>query len=347
VDHYAAIDVSLERSSVCIVDAAGAIVQEAKVASEPEAVIRLLRSTGFGFARVGLEAGPLSQWLHAGLVAAGFDAVLLETRRVKAALSAMTAKTDRNDARGIAQMLRMGWFRPVYAKTLAAQEVRALLSARKLLQSKLNDIELSLRGVLRGFGLKVGPTTPARFEARIRELVDGQATLEALSGPVLRARASLRSELAHLHKRLLAIARADDVCRLLTSMPGVGAIVALTFRAAVDDPTRFRRSRDVGAVFGLVPRRYQSGEVDRIGSISKAGDAGVRSALFEAALVLLTRVQRFSWLKAWAVRLAGRRGQKRAIVALARRMAVVMHRMWADGTPFRWTRDAAGAAPAV
>jgi transposase len=163
------IDVSLEQSSVCVVDATGKIVREAKVASEPEALVRFFRELGIAGSRIGLEAGPLSQWLHAGLAEAGFDAVLLETRHVKAALSAMVVKTDRKDARGIAQLLRMGWFRPVHAKSPAAQEIRALLVARKLL-----DVELSIRGILRGFGLKMGEVSKARFVPRVRELVAGQ-----------------------------------------------------------------------------------------------------------------------------------------------------------------------------
>lgn len=171
MEHYAGLDVSLELTSVCVVDGQGRVLREAKVASEPDALIRFLADEGVAIARVGLEAGPLSQWLHAGLVMAGVETVLLETRHVKAALSAMTVKTDRRDARGIAQLLRLGWYRPVHAKSASAQEVRSLLTARKLIQGKLLDIESGIRGVLRGFGLKVGPISRGRFETRIRELV--------------------------------------------------------------------------------------------------------------------------------------------------------------------------------
>src|ERR671910_421991 len=187
MDYYAGIDVSLELSSVCILDASGQIVREAKVASEPEALTTYLSGLGLPLTRVGLEAGPLSQWLHAGLVQAGFEVVLLETRHVKAALSAMTVKTDRKDARGIAQLLRMGWFRPVHAKSTPAQEVRALLVARKLLQSKQTDVELSIRGILRGFGLKVGQISKGQFEARVCQLITGHAMLEQVIEPMLRA----------------------------------------------------------------------------------------------------------------------------------------------------------------
>ena len=166
--------------------------------------------------------GPLSQWLHAGLVRAGLPAVLVETRHVKAALSAMRAKTDRNDARGIAQLIRMGWFRPVHAKALPAQEVRLLLTARKRILAKLLDVEGGIRGLLRGFGLKVGPVGAAGFERRIRELVAGQATLERVMEPMLRARQALRAEYANLYRDLLRIVRTDDVCRRLMTVPGVG-----------------------------------------------------------------------------------------------------------------------------
>src|SRR3954463_2254557 len=253
MDHYAGIDVSLERSSVCVVDGTGKIVREAKVAREPEALVAFFGQLGLPLTRVGLEAGPLSQWLHAGLTGAGFEAVLLETRHVKAALSAMVVKTDRKDARGIAQLLRMGWFRPVHCKSADAQEVRALLVGRKLLQSKLRDVELSIRGILRGFGLKVGEVSKAKFAARIRELAAGHEMLETVTGAMLTAREGLLAEFMRLHRRMLAIVRADAVCRRLMTAPGVGALVSITFRTAVEDPGRFGSSKAVGAISASRP----------------------------------------------------------------------------------------------
>jgi transposase len=344
MEYYAGIDVSLEQSSVCVVDASGKIVREAKVASEPDALVRFFSQLGVRVTRIGLEAGPLSQWLHAGLSAAGFEAVLLETRHVKAALSAMVVKTDRKDARGIAQLLRMGWYRPVHRKSADAQEVRALLVGRKLLQSKLRDVEFSIRGILRGFGLKVGEVSKGRFAARVEELITGHAMLEAVIGAMLTARAGLHTEFMRLHRRVLAIVRADRVCRRLMTVPGVGALVAVTFKVTVDDPGRFTSSKAVGAHFGLTPKRYQSGETDVTGGISKVGDAMVRTALYEAANVLLSRTTRFSTLKRWAMAVAQRRGAKRAKVALARKLASVLHRMWVDGSAFRWGKQAPAAA---
>src|SRR6185437_6263241 len=229
MEHHAGLDVSLNETSVCIVDGAGKIIRETRVASEPEALVGYFSSLEIKVVRLGLEAGPLSQWLHAALAQAGFEVVLLETRHVKAALSAMTVKTDRRDARGIAQLLRMGWYRPVHCKSVCSQEVRALLVGRKLLQAKLLDVELSVRGILRGFGLKVGEVSRGRFEARIRELAEGHAMLEAVTGAMLQARAALWSEFTRLHRQMLQIARADHVCRRLTSAPGIGALVAITY----------------------------------------------------------------------------------------------------------------------
>jgi transposase len=341
MEHYAGIDVSLEQSSICVVDGTGRIVREAKVASEPEALIRFFNRLGVVVTRIGLEAGPLSQWLHRGLRQAGCEVVLLETRQVKAALSAMVVKTDRKDARGIAQLLRMGWFRPVHCKSPPAQEVRALLVGRKLLQGKLLDVELSIRGILRGFGLKLGEVSKGRFATRVRELATGQPMLERVVEPMLRAREALRAEYQVLHRAVLAIVREDAVCRRLMTIPGVGALVAITYSSAVDDPGRFRRSRAVGAHFGLTPKRYQSGETDVTGGISKAGDAMVRTALYEAANVMLTRTGKFSTLKRWGLEVAKRRGMRRAKVALARKLACVLHRLWADGSEFRFGKEAA------
>jgi transposase len=340
VEYYAAIDVSLELSSVCVVDSTGKIVREAKVASEPEALVRFFRDLNLVLTRVGLEAGPLSQWLHAGLTEAGLPAILIETRHVKAALKAMTVKTDRNDARGMAQLMRLGWFRPVHVKTPPAQEIRALLTGRKMLQNKLKDVELGIRGLLRGFGLKVGKVSAGKYEARICELVLGHPMLEPIAAAMLQARAGLRAEFSKLHRMLLQIVRADADCRRFMTAPGVGAVVAMTYKTAIDDPGRFRKSKDVGPYFGLTPKKYQSGEVDWTGRISKVGDAMVRTALYEAANVILNRVTRFSALKAWGVRIAKLRGLKRAKVAVARKLAVVLHRMWVDGSDFRWSRAA-------
>ncbi len=306
MDLYAAFDVSLETTTVCVVDSEGAIVLESISASDPDILADRLAPYRPRLARLGFEAGPLSEWLVRGLSRHGFDAILMEIRHVRAALSARVAKTDRNDARGMANLLRMGWFRPVHVKSLDARECRALLSARSTLVRRLKDVENSVRGLLRGFGIRLVSMLCGRWAAKVREAIAGHPTLTLVMEPLLIARTALRDQVAVIDKRVRDAARQDPVCNRLMSVPGVGPIVALTYRAAGDDPNRFTSSKSVGAVFGLTPRRYQSGETDRVGSISRAGDSSVRVARFEAAHVMMVRSAKWSVLKAWAMKIAKR-----------------------------------------
>ena len=344
MDHFAGLDVSVNETSVCVVDDTGRIVREAKVASEPEALLAVLTNPGYHFKRIGLEAGPLSQWLFSALAEAGLSVICVETRHMRAVLKAQINKTDRNDARGMAQMMRAGLYRPVHVKTLRSQKLRMLLTHRKLLQSKAIAVENDLRGTLRNFGLRVGMVGKVKFEARIKELIENLPDLAVLVKPLLVVRRVLREQLGILHRRLLAIVQDDEVCRRLMTTPGVGPVVALTFRATVDVPARFRNSKEVGAVLGLTPSRYQSGEINRPGAISKCGDEMMWSdALRSGPEQMLVRSAKWSWLKAWAMQIARRRGMKKAIVALARRLAVIMHRIWVDGAEFRWSKNAVAA----
>jgi transposase len=343
MDYFAGLDVSVKDTSVCIVDGTGKIVREVKVSSEPDTLLAVLRNPAYHFKRIGLEAGPLSQWLFSELAEAGLPVICVETRHMRAVLKAQINKTDRNDARGMAQMMRVGLYRPVHVKTLRSQKLRMLLTHRKLLQSKAIAIENDLRGTLRNFGLKVGIVGRTKFEARIEELVEHVPDLAVLVEPLLVVRRVVREQIAVLHRRLLTLVRDDEVCRRLMTIPGVGSVVALTYRATVDVPARFRKSKSVGAVFGLTCSKYQSGEIDRTGRISRCGDEMMRVMLYEAAHSML-RSKKWSWLKAWVMQVARRCGMKKAIVALARRLAVIMHRIWVDGTEFRWTREAGVAA---
>jgi transposase len=344
MEYFAGLDVSVKETSVCIVDDTGRIDREVKVASEPEDLLQILSNPAYHFKRIGLEAGPLSQWLFSALAEAGLPVICVETRHMRAVLKAQINKTDRNDARGMAQMMRAGLYRPVHVKTLRSQKLRMLLTHRKLLQSKAIAIDNDLRGTLRNFGLKVGVVRTVKFEARIRELVENLPDLAELVEPLLVVRRVLREQFVIQHRRLLAIVRDDEVCRRLMTVPGVGPVVSLTYRATVDAPARFRNSKAVGAVFGLTPAQHQSGESKRPGAISKCGDEMMRVMLYEAAQIMLVRSTKWSWLKAWAMQIARRRGMKKAIVALARRLAVIMHRIWVDGTEFRWTQEVAAAA---
>jgi transposase len=243
-------------------------------------------------------------------------------------------------ARGMAQLLRSGWFRPVHVKTVPAREQRTLLAARSTLMRRQKDIENSVRGLLKGFGLRLGRLLRTRWDGAVRDIVAGNPMLAMIMEPLLVARRTLREQLAILEKKVRDIARDDAVCRRLMTAPGVGAVVALTFRAAVDQPGRFRSSKSIGPCFGLTPRKYQSGEIDRTGAISRAGDPAVRLALFEAAHVLLTRVAKWSTVKAWAMNVAKRRGAKRAKVALARKLGIILHRMWIDESDFQFGKPA-------
>ncbi|MBD0328250.1 MAG: IS110 family transposase [Pyrinomonadaceae bacterium] len=341
MDQCVGLDVSVRTTSVCVMDVTGRIIKEGKVASEPDAIGGFLRSIGGDFKRVGLEAGPLSQWLYSGLAAAGFPAICVETRHMKAALSAQINKTDRNDARGIAQMMRVGLYKPVHVKTIRSQEIRMLLTARKFTQTKLIDTENNLRGLLRNFGLKVGIISRAKFELRILELLEQSPHLRLIVEPLLEIRRVLKQQYQRLHKAMEQMAEADEVCRLLMTAPGVGSLVALSYRAGVDEPARFARSRSVAAHFGLTPARYQSGEIDKDKGISRWGDATIRWALVEAAGSLLRANTKWNPLKAWGMQVAKRRGLHKARVAVARRLAVILHRIWVDGTPFRWTAKTA------
>jgi transposase len=320
-------------------------VKEAAVASDPEAIGQALRGSGRPLERIGLEAGSTSSWLLAGLRAQGWPVVCIDARHAAAALQAgFRNKTDRNDARGIADLMRVNKFREVWVKSPEAQRQGALLTARSALHRQLVNLENIVRGILRGEGIAL-PLGRARFEREAQEAIAADEGLAAIVAPLLAARSELLRQRAVLDRRVVEAARRDPVCRLLATAPGVGAHVALAFRSAIDDPARFRRSRTVGAHLGLTPRLHSSGEVSRTCGISKMGDRHARSLLYVAAQCVLRRdVGLWCGPKAWALAVAKARGIRKARVALARRLAVVLHRMWVTGEPFRWSRRAAAAA---
>jgi transposase len=339
---YAGLDVSLEQTSVCVVNAEGSIVKEVKVSSDPASIVGSLLELKGTFERVGLEAGPLSQWLFFGLKDAGLPAYCIETRHAKAAITAMSLnKTDRNDARSIAQLVRSGWFKSVHVKSIESQELRTLLTSREFLVNKARDHENEIRGALRPHGLKVGQVSSRAFAGRIRELVADRPRLSLCMEALLASREVLMKQLAILHATLLRVVKNDELCVRFMGIPGVGPVTALAFKTTIDRPDRFRRSADVGAHLGLVPRQFQSGETDRRGRIAKTGDTLTRTALFAAANVMLSRSTQWTALKYWGVTVAKRSSLKKAKIAVARKLAVIMHRMWRDGTPFRWTAQGA------
>ncbi|MGI4951568.1 MAG: IS110 family transposase [Janthinobacterium lividum] len=347
MSYFAGLDVSLEETAICIVDEAGKIVREARAASEPEALAVFFGACGMTMERIGLEACSLTAWLHEGLTEAGLPAICIEARQAKAAMGAMPNKTDRNDARGIAQIMRTGWYRAVHVKSPGCRSWRALLTARRLVLNKRRDVENGIRALLREVGLKVGTPSRKAFPGRVRELAADDPVLSSLAESLLDVVEVMTREVERLTRRVLDEVKAEPTCRRLMTVPGVGPLTALAFRATIDQPGRFRKSRDVGAHLGLTPRRYQSGETDVQGRISRCGDELARTALYEAAHSLLIRSSKWSALRAWGMAIARRRGMARARVAVARKLAVILHRMWADGSEFRWGRQAAAPAAAA
>jgi transposase len=345
---YAGLDVSLKETSICIMDADGTILKECKALSEPDALAEALRPYGSALKRVGMEASALGGWLQVELATRGLGAVLLETQHTHAAMRTMRNKTDRNDARGIAQLMRTGWFKAVHVKSAQAQRLRALLGCRKMVVCKLVDTENEIRGTLRGFGLKTGNCSRTDFAGKVAELTeDADPLIQELMVRLLAIREALLEQRRKMDGMVIKAVRQDEVCRRFMSIPGVGPVAALSFRSGVDDPSRFRRSRTVGAHFGMTPRKHQSGEVDYDGRISRCGDRDIRQALFDAAASLLRRCTRNCALRAWGLRIAKRRSLKVATVAVSRKLAMIMHRMWLDGTEFRWKTGTLAASEVV
>jgi transposase len=337
VAYYAGLDVSLEQTSVCVLDEAGAVVLERRVATEPEAIAAGLAALPAAPARLLLETGGLTPWLWHELSGRGLVVHCIDARRAKAQLALRPAKTDRNDARGLAEIARMGWYANVRVKSLDHHALRAKLAARAQLVAIARDLGNQLRGLLRVFGLRVGPSKGRAFEQRVQVLVADCPALQPVADGLLAARRAVRAEVERLDRALLRVARRDATCQRLMTVPGVGAITALAYQSTIETPSRFRRAREVGAYVGLVPRRHQSGELDRSGRISKQGDALLRGYLYEAATVLLTRLQRACALRSWGRALAERIGIKKARVAVARKLAVLLHHLWSHEEDFRWT----------
>ena len=334
--HYVGLDVSLETTAVCVINDKGTVVWRGKCASTPEAIATAVQTYAPAAVRVGLETGQLSNWLTLNLRRRGVPIVCLDARHAKATLSLQINKTDANDAFGLAQIVRTGWFREVAVKSMDAHTLKILLVARAQLVSQRQMVANTVRGLLKTFGLVIARGAQRLFPIRVREQLVGNDVLAAIVEPMLVVWHALREQIDTLHRQILVRARADAAARLLMTIPGVGVVVALTYTAVIDDPARFRRSSSVGAYVGLTPRRYQSGEVDHGGHISKCGDGLLRAYLFEAATVLLERSSRASTLKTWGLALAKRIGMRRAKVAVARKLAVIMHRLWSDRSQYRW-----------
>jgi transposase len=332
MEYYVGLDVSLKQTSICVVDQAGLVVREGVVDSDPEAISGYVTSKAPNAVRIGLETGPTSTWLWTELKRLGLPVICIDARHAKAVLKMQINKSDRNDAIGIARIMQTGWFKEVHVKDLDSHSVRALLASRALLVKIKRDLENHVRGLLKNLGLVIGRAKFNVFTVRAEELIEGRPELVVAIRPLLEARSAVEQQVSELDRRVMKLARHDAQVRRFMTVPGVGPITALAFKATIDDPARFAR------YVWLTSRRHASGEVDWTGRISKCGDAMLRSYLFEAAGVLLTRVPKWSAVKAWGVRLAKRNGLRKAKVAVARKLAVILHRMWIDGTEFNWSK---------
>jgi transposase len=337
MEYYVGLDVSLKLTAICIVDRTGKIEREGVVSSDPEVIATFIKSHAPHVARVGLETGATATWLWTELKKLGLPVVCIDARHAKAALRMQINKSDRNDAVGIARIMQCGWYKEVRVKDLDSHAIKALLVSRALLVKIKRDVENQIRGLLKNLGLVIGRAKMNVFAVRAGELIQDRPELAAAVAPLLKTREVIERQIADLDRKVMRMARNDIQVRRFMTVPGVGPITALCYRATIDDPTRFKKSRSVGAYAGLTTRRYASGEIDWTGRISKCGDAMLRSYLYEAANVLLTRVAKWSALKSWGMRVAKRSSLRKAKVAVARKLAVILHRMWVDGTEFKWS----------
>jgi transposase len=337
MDQYVGLDVSLKSTAICIVDGKGKIMREGFVGTDPEAIADFIALHAPHAMRIGLETGATSTWLWSELKQLGLPVICIDARHAKAALKMQINKNDRNDAIGIARIMQAGWYKEVRVKSLDSHTIKALLTSRALLVKIKRDIENQIRGLLKNLGLVIGRAKQNTFTLRADELLQGRPELAAAVEPLLKSREAVGRQIAELDGKVRRLAKASEPVRRLMTAPGVGPITALCYLATIDNPNRFKRSRNVGAYVGLTTRRYASGEIDWTGRISKCGDAMLRSYLYEAANVLLTRIAKWSALKAWGMRLAKRSSLRKAKVAVARKLAVILHRMWLDGTDFNWS----------
>ncbi|ANT54421.1 IS110 family transposase [Mesorhizobium amorphae] len=333
---YVGLDVSQRETSVCVVDDAGRSVFQGKVKSDPGALTELLRKRAPHAERIGFETGAMSSWLWHELKRVGMPVVCIDARHAKAALSVRMNKSDENDARGLAELVRVGWYREVKVKSTESQATRSLLVARSRLIAIRRDLENQVRSMLKEYGLQFSRSIGAQFRRKVVALVVDGHQLRSVIEPLLTVHEQACREQEKLDRQVRRLAREDDTTRRLMTVPGVGVVTALTYRHTIDDPSRFSSASDVGAYLGLTPRRKQSGETDVNGRVSRWGDRLLRTYLYEAASVLMHRTKKWSTLKAWGVRLSKRIGMKKAKVAVARKIAVLLHCLWVDATSFEW-----------
>jgi transposase len=339
--HFVGLDVSQKLTAICVIGDTGCKLWRGQCSSDPAQIELAVRRYAGDGARIGIETGPMTPWLVHELRGRALDVTCLDARHARAALKMQINKNDQNDAEGLAQIMRTGWYRSVHVKSFDSHRARALLGARAQLVGMTTRLSNHIRGVLKTFGMLPGAIRGLPFDRRVETLLADRDDGAPIVRPMLAAWRQLRRQIAAFDKAVRTLVKSSPACRLLMSVPGIGVLSALAYVSTVEDPTRFARSRAVGAHLGLTPRQYQSGEVDRSGRISRCGDTLARTLMYEAAVVLLTRVKRASSLKDWAQAIARRSGVGKARVALARKLSVILHSIWRSGEPFRWSKQSA------
>jgi transposase len=325
---YVGLDVSQKETSVCVVNEVGQVLFEGKAKSDPGALTALLRKRAPQAERIGFETGAMASWLWHELRRVDLPVVCIDARHAHAALSVRMNKSDQNDARGLAELVRVGWYREVKVKSEESQKIRAILVARSRLVAIRRDIENQVRSLIKEYGLLFPRAIGLQFRNQVCELLGEDHHLRGVIAPLLSIHEQICKQQSKFDDEVRQLAKSDETTRRLMTVPGVGVVTALTFRHTIDDPSRFRSASSVGA--------YQSGETDINGKISRWGDRLLRTYLYEAATVLLYRTKKWSSLKAWGMKLAKRIGIRKAKVAIARKIAIVLHRIWVDGTSFDW-----------
>lgn len=343
--HYVGLDVSMKKTSICIVTEQGKIVYESEVQTDPHALADAIEKTGLKIELVGFESGSLGHYLAQGFKERAMAAVCMDARKMSAILSVRVNKTDKNDARGIADALRTGMFTRVHEKPQEAINRSAILSMRRCIVNQRTDIKNHIRGILKTYGIRLGSVGPKRFNETVKHRIqDLDHLVRQTIEEMLEIFDMLDQKIDRLDGELLKIAHNDKDVRLLMTTQGIGPITALTYKAEIFDPSRFSNSRVVGAYLGMTPTQYSSGEMQKQGRISKCGSNELRSLLTEAAVVILTRSKRWSKLKAWGLKLMRKKGIKKASLAVGRKLAVIMHRMLVDQKEFVWGETSTKAA---
>ena len=335
MDQYVGLDVSLKETCVCVIDGDGNRMWQGKCSSNPNDIEEVVRRHAPRAVRVALETGPLCVWHWHALRRSGLPVVCIHARHAKAALMMQLNKTDQNDAYGLAQIVRCGWYREVEVKSIESHRVRLLLTARRRFVSMRVTLYNQIRGLMKTFGVVLPPGKGGTFLRAVESNMPTDPIVQTVVAALLSTWKTVTAELSKIDSEIKNLVRDSTVHRNLMTIPGVGVITAAAYVATIDCPERFSSAKDVGPYLGLTPRRYQSGEVDRTGRVSKCGDAMLRSLLFEAAHALLTRARHKSALRTWGLAIAKRTGPAKAKVAVARKLAVIMHRMWSQGTAFQ------------